>query len=200
MLVPFAISVPGSGQPIPEPAGATFHQHVYASSATLCGTSLVVVQPYLIVRKRDIITAYHSARRDRPLLAGMVAGAPPTIVPATSTTSPRSTATVSSTRPSPTNAAVIIDAVGEMFVASVSWRPHHRGRDVAGPRKWMMASVFSSLAGFGADVRVSAIAANQGDMAGISLAKLAVPMLAMMAIIAIYHRSLAVTAIRRSGC
>lgn len=63
-------------------------------------------------------------------------------------------------------------------------------RNLAGHVQWMMASVFFVLSpGLARLFGIAAIVANQGNMAGISLVKLAVPsMVAMMLIIVVFYR------------
>ncbi len=190
MLVPFAISVLGfSYSYYLNFAGATFHQHVHGISATLWYI-LVVVQPYLIVRRKDI-AGHRALGAIGTLLAGMVAGSALTIVPRNID----DVATLDRNgffNPTFAYFAVIIDVLlVSMFVASVVLAVLAiKRRDVAGHVQWMMASVFFVLSpGLARMFGIAAIVANQGDMAGISLVKLAVPsMLAMMAIIAIYYR------------
>jgi len=63
-------------------------------------------------------------------------------------------------------------------------------RDLAGHVQWLMASVFFVLSpGLARLFGIATIVAHQGNMAGISLVKLAVPsMLAMMALVVVYYR------------
>ena len=78
-----------------------------------------------------------------------------------------------------------------LFVASVVMAVvAMKRRDLAGHVQWMMASVFFVLSpGLARMFGIGMIMANQGDMTGISLVKLAVPsMLVMMALIAVYYR------------
>jgi hypothetical protein len=190
MLLPFAISLLGfSYSYFSKLADATFHQHVHGLSATLWYV-LVVVQPYLITRRQDV-------RRHRllgafaTLLAGVVAGSALTIIP-------KNIDDVASLDPNgffnPTFAyfAVIIDVVlVSLFLASVAMAIYRmKQRDLAGHVQWMMASVFFVLSpGLARLFGVAAIVANQGNMAGISLVKLAVPsMLAMALLIVVYYR------------
>jgi hypothetical protein len=190
MLVPFAISVLGfSYSYFFQLANATFHQHVHGISATLWYV-LVVVQPYLITRRLDI-------RRHRwfgaigTLLAGMVAGSALTIIP-------KNIDDVATLDPNgffnPTFAyfAVIIDFVlVSLFLISVGMAIYNmKQRNLAGHVQWMMASVFFVLSpGLARLFGIAVIVANQGNLAGISLVKLAVPsMIAMMLIIAVFYR------------
>jgi hypothetical protein len=190
MLVPFGISVLGfSYSYYLHLATATFHQHVHGISATLWYV-LVVLQPYLITRKHDV-------RRHRmfgaigTMLAGMVAGSALTIIP-------RNIDDVATLDPNgffnPTFAyfAVIIDfTLVSLFLLSVVMAIlRMKQRDVAGHVQWMMASVFFVLSpGLARLFGITAIVANQGNLAGISLVKLAVPsMIAMVALIVVFYR------------
>jgi hypothetical protein len=189
MLLPFGISVLGfSYSYYLNLANATFHQHVHGISATLWYV-LIVVQPYLIARKQDI-------RRHRllgaigTLLAGVVAGSALTIIP-------RNIDDVATLDPNgffnPTFAyfAVIVDfALVSMFIVSVGMAIYNmKLRNLAGHVQWMMASVFFVLSpGLARLFGIAAIVANQGNMAGISLVKLALPsMVAMMLLIVFYY-------------
>ncbi|MEG2941036.1 MAG: hypothetical protein RR969_05580 [Thermomonas sp.] len=189
MLVPFAISMLGfSYSYYLNLANATFHQHVHGLSATLWYV-LVVVQPYLIVRKRDI-QGHRALGAIATLVAGLVAGSALTIIP-------RNIDDVATLDPdgffNPTFAyfAVIIDVLlVSMFIASVVLAILAiKRRDVAGHVQWMMASVFFVLSpGLARMLGIAAIIANQGNLEGISLVKLAVPsMVLMMAIIGFYY-------------
>jgi hypothetical protein len=190
MLLPFAISVLGfSYSYYLNLAGATFHQHVHGISATLWYI-LVVVQPWLITRKGDI-------RRHRllgafaTLLAGMVAGSALTIIP-------KNIDDVATLDPNgffnPTFAyfAVIVDVLlVSLFLVSVAMAVvAMKRRDLAGHVQWMMASVFFVLSpGLARLFGIAWIGAHKGDMAGISLVKLATPsMLVMMLLIALFYR------------
>jgi hypothetical protein len=190
MLLPFAISVLGfSYSYYLNLASATFHQHVHGLSATLWYI-LVVVQPWLITRKGDI-------RRHRllgafaTLLAGVVAGSALTIIP-------KNIDDVATLDPNgffnPTFAyfAVIVDVLlVSLFLASVAMAVvAMKRRDLAGHVQWMMASVFFVLSpGLARLFGIAWIAAHKGDMAGISLVKLATPsMLVMMLLIALFYR------------
>lgn len=189
MLIPFAITLLGfSYSYFSKLADATFHQHVHGISATLWYV-LIVVQPYLIVRKQDI-------RRHRllgamgTLLAGVVAGSALTIIPL-------NIDDVATLDPNgffnPTFAyfAVIIDVLlVSMFIVSVAMAILSiKRRDLAGHVQWMMASVFFVLSpALARMLGIAAIVANQGNMEGISLVKLALPSMAVMvAIIGVYY-------------
>jgi len=190
MLIPFAISLLGfSYSYYLHLATATFHQHVHGISATLWYI-LVVVQPWLITRKLDV-RRHRALGAIGTLLAGVVAGSALTIIP-------RNIDDVATLDPNgffnPTFAyfAVIIDfALVSMFLTSVARAIHRmKQRDLAGHVQWMMASVFFVLSpGLARLFGIAAIVANQGNMAGISLVKLALPsMVAMMLLIVFYFR------------
>ncbi|MFT3806351.1 hypothetical protein [Arenimonas sp.] len=190
MLFPFAVSILGfSYSYYLNFTGSTFHQHVHGISATLWYL-LVVVQPYLITRRKDI-------RRHRlfgaigTLLAGVVAGSALTIIP-------KNIDDVAKLDPNgffnPTFAyfAVIIDVVlVGLFLVSVFMAIYEmKRRNLAGHVQWMMASVLAVLSpGLARLFGILFIVANQGNLDGISLVKLAVPsMIAMMLIIVVYFR------------
>lgn len=188
MLIPFAISVLGfSYSYYLNLANVTFHQHVHGLSATLWYV-LIVVQPYLIVRKNDI-PRHRMFGAIGTILAGLVAGSALTIVPL-------NIDDVAMLNPdgffNPTFAyfAVIIDVLlVSMFIASVVLAIFAmKRRDLPGHVQWMMASVFFVLSpGLARMLGIAAIIANQGNMEGISLVKLAVPsMIVMMSIIVFY--------------
>jgi len=190
MLMPFGISALGfSYSYYFNLANATFHQHVHGISATLWYV-LIVVQPYLITRKHDV-ARHRLFGALGTLLAGVVAGSALTIVP-------KNIDDVATLDPNgffnPTFAyfAVIVDVVLiSLFLASVGMAIYQmKQKNVAGHVQWMMASVFAVLSpGLARLFGVAAIMANQGDMAGISLVKIAVPsMLAMMLLIVFYYR------------
>lgn len=190
MLIPFAISILGfSYSYYLNLANATFHQHVHGISATLWYV-LVVVQPYLIARKRDV-ASHHALGAIGTLLAGLVAGSALTIVPL-------NIDDVATLDPNgffnPTFAyfAVIVDVLlVSMFVASVVLAILAiKRRDLAGHVQWLMASVFFVLSpGLARMLGIGMIIANKGNMDGISLVMLSVPStLVMIAIIAFYFR------------
>lgn len=190
MLVPFGISVLGfSYSYYFNLANATFHQHVHGISATLWYV-LVVAQPYLITRKLDI-QRHRLFGAIGTLLAGVVAGSALTIIP-------KNIDDVASLDQNgffdPTFAyfAVIIDFVlVSLFLISVAMAIYNmKQRNLGGHVQWMMASVFFVLSpGLARLFGIAAIVANQGNMAGISLVKLAVPsMVAMMLIIVVFYR------------
>lgn len=190
MLLPFAISVLGfSYSYYFNLRGATFHQHVHGLSATLWYI-LVVVQPWLITRRRDV-PRHRLLGAFATLLAGVVAGSALTIIP-------KNIDDVATLDPNgffnPTFAyfAVIVDVVlVSLFLASVAMAiVAMKRRDLAGHVQWMMASVFFVLSpGLARMFGIAWIMANQGNMAGISLVKLALPsMLVMMALVLVYYR------------
>ena len=188
MLIPFAISILGfSYSYYLNLANATFHQHVHGISATLWYV-LIVVQPYLIARKQDI-QRHRALGAVATLVAGIVAGSALTIIPLNiddvATLSPDGFF-------NPTFAyfAVIIDVllVGMFAISVVMAIFAIKRRDLASHVQWMMASVFFVLSpGLARLLGIAAIIANQGNLEGISLVKLAVPSMAvMMAIIVFY--------------
>lgn len=181
MLLPFAISILGfSYSYYFNLANATFHQHVHGISATLWYV-LVVVQPYLIARKRDV-ASHRALGAIGTLLAGLVAGSALTIIPL-------NIDDVATLDPNgffnPTFAyfAVVIDVLLiSMFIASVVLAILAiKRRDLAGHVQWMMASVFFVLSpALARMMGIAAIIANKGDMTGISLTGLALPATGVM--------------------
>jgi uncharacterized membrane-anchored protein len=148
------------------------------------------VHPGQITRKQDV-------RRHRllgafaTLLAGGVAGSALTIIP-------KNIDDVATLDPNgffnPTFAyfAVIVDVMlVSLFLASVTMAVvAMKRRDLAGHVQWMMDSVFFVLSpGLARLFGIAAIVANKGDMAGISLVKLAMPsMVVMMVLIVAFYR------------
>jgi len=188
MLVPFAISVVGfSYSYYLNLPNATFHQHVHGLSATLWYV-LVVVQPYLIVRRRDI--QRHRALGSAGLIiAGVVAGSALTIIPRNID----NVATLDANgffNPTFAYFATMIDVVlVSMFIVSVGMAIHSiRRRDVAGHVQWVIASVFFVLSpGLARLIGLGVIMAKAGNLEGITLAGLAVPsMVVMIALIVLY--------------
>ena len=190
MLFPFAISILGFSYSYYLQLGkATFHQHVHGLSATAWYV-LVVLQPYLIARRNDV-RLHRTLGAIATLVAGLVAGSALTIIP-------KNIDDVATLDPqgffNPTFAyfAVIIDFVlVSLFIASVVMAIlRMKQRDLAGHVQWIMASVFFVLSpGLARLFGIATIVAHQGNMAGISLVKLALPsMLVMMAIIVVYYR------------
>lgn len=189
MLLPFAISILGfSYSYYLRLSSATFHQHVHGLSATLWYV-LVVVQPYLIVRQRNI-QRHRTLGAMSVLVAGVVAGSALTIIP-------KNIDNVNELdvngffNPTFAYFAVGIDfLLVSLFVASVALAILAiKRKDLAGHVQWLMASVFFVLSpGLARMLGLALITARQGNMEGISLAKLAVPsMLAMLALIAPYY-------------
>lgn len=190
MLLPFVISLLGFSYSYYSQLGkATFHQHVHGLSATLWYV-LVILQPWLIARRQDI-RAHRLYGAFATLVAGVVAGSALTIIP-------KNIDDVAQLDPNgffnPTFAyfAVIVDVLlVSLFLASVTMAiVAMKRRDTAGHVQWMMASVFAVLSpGLARMFGIGWIAAHKGDMAGISLVKLAVPsMLVMMLLITLFWR------------
>jgi hypothetical protein len=189
MLLPFAISILGfSYSYYLRLSSATFHQHVHGISATLWYV-LVVVQPYLVVRRRNV-QGHRALGAMALLVAGVVAGSALTIIP-------KNIDDVGTLDENgffdPTFAyfAVLIDLLlVSMFLASVCMAILRiKRKDLSGHVQWLMASVFFVLSpGLARLLGLSLIVANQGNMDGISLVKLAVPsMAAMIALVGLYY-------------
>lgn len=189
MLVPFAISVLGfSYSYYLRLSSATFHQHVHGLSATLWYV-LVVVQPYLVVRRKNF-RQHRTLGALALLLAGVVAGSALTIIPKNIDDVEKLD---SNGFFNPTFAyfAVLIDfLLVSLFIASVGMAILSiKRRDLSGHVQWLMASVFFVLSpGLARMLGLAAIMAHQGNMEGISLVRLAVPAMAtMLALIVLYY-------------
>jgi hypothetical protein len=188
MLIPFAISVLGfSYSYYLTLATATFHQHVHGISATLWYV-LVVVQPYLIVRKRDV-QRHRSLGALGLILAGVVAGSAFTIIP-------KNIDNVETLDPNgffnPTFAyfATVIDFVlVSMFIASVGLAVLSiKRKNVADHLQWMLASVLFVLSpGLARLLGLGIIVAREGNMDGVSLVNLAVPSMAVMTALIVFY-------------
>ena len=188
MLLPFAITLLGFSFSYFSKLGqATFHQHVHGISATLWYI-LVLVQPWLITRRRDVVN-HRLLGAVGTLLAGMVAGSALSIIP-------KNIDNVATLDPdgffNPTFAyfACIVDVVLiAVFVVSVLMAVvAMKRRDLQGHVQWMMASVFAVLSpALARMLGIGMIMANKGDMTGISLIGVAVPsMLVMLALVTLY--------------
>lgn len=188
MLIPFAITILGfSFTYFLNFSNATFHQHVHGLSATAWYV-LIVVQPYLVVRRKDV-KSHRSLGVVATILAGIVAGSALTIVPA-------NIDNVETLDPagffSPTFAyfAVIIDLVMvSMFIASVVLAIFAiKRKDLASHVQWMMASVFFVLSpAVGRMLGIAAITINQGSTEGISLVGLSVPSFFVMISLIVFY-------------
>lgn len=189
MLIPFVISVLGfTYSYFSKLSSATFHQHVHGISATLWYV-LVILQPYLITRKKNI-QRHKSLGTIGLILAGIVAGSALTIIP-------KNIDNIEELdmngffNPTFAYSATLVDFVlVSMFIISVSLAILNiKKRNLSGHVQWLMASVFFVLSpGLARLLGVGAIIFNQGNMEGITLVKLAVPTLAvMMALIAFFY-------------
>lgn len=189
MLIPFAISILGFSYSYYMTLNtATFHQHVHGLSATLWYV-LVVVQPYLIVRKQDV-QRHRTLGAVGLILAGVVAGSAFAIIP-------KNIDNVQTLDPngffSPTFAyfASVIDFVlVSMFITSVGMAIISiKQKNVVNHVQWLLASVLFVLSpGLARLLGLSVIVAREGNMDGVSLVKLAVPSMAvMMALIVFFY-------------
>ncbi len=189
MLIPFFISLVGFSYSYYLKLGeATFHQHVHAISAT-AWYILVIVQPYLIVRKQKI-------QRHRKLgiigilIAGMVAGSAFAIIP-------KNIDNVAQLKSdgffNPTIAyfVTILDFVlVSMFLVSVGLAILKiRQRDLSGHVQWLMASVFFVLSpALLRMMGLGAIIINKGSIEGITMTQMAIPtMIGMLALIVLFY-------------
>lgn len=189
MLLPFAISVLGFSYSyyLALPT-ATFHQHVHGISATLWYI-LVVVQAYLIVRKKSV-QRHKSLGAIGLILAGVVAGSALAIIP-------KNIDNIETLDENgffnPTFAyfATLIDFVlVSMFITSVGLAILSiKQKLLASHVQWLMASVLFVLSpGLARLLGLGVIIARDGNMEGITLVSLAMPSLVvMMSLIVFYY-------------
>ncbi len=189
MLIPFVISILGfSYSYYFNLADATFHQHVHGISATLWYV-LVVVQPYLIIRKQNI-QKHKTLGTIGILLAGIVAGSAFTIIP-------KNIDNVNELdvngffNPTFAYFAVLIDFVLVcMFIVSVSLAILSiKKKNVSAHVQWLMASVFFVLSpALARMLGIGAIFMNKGSIEGITLIGMALPsMMIMLILIVIFY-------------
>ena len=189
MLIPFFISILGfSYSYYFNLANATFHQHVHGISATLWYI-LVIVQPYLIVRKQRI-QRHKTLGTIGILLAGIVAGSAFTIIP-------KNIDNVNELdvngffNPTFAYFAVLIDFVlVSMFIVSVCLAILSiKKKNVSAHVQWLMASVFFVLSpALARMLGIGAIFMNKGSIEGITLIGMALPsMMIMLILIVIFY-------------
>lgn len=169
-------------------ANATFHQHVHGISATLWYV-MVIVQLYLIVRKQNI-QRHRTLGTIGIILAGIVAGSAFAIIP-------KNIDDVGALDANgffnPTFAyfAAFIDFVLVfMFVVSVSLAILSiRNRRLTDHVQWLMASVFFVLSpALLRMLGIGAIILNEGSIEGITMVKMSLPtMIVMAALIVTYY-------------
>lgn len=189
MLIPFVISILGfSYSYYFNLANATFHQHVHGISATLWYI-LVIVQPYLIVRKQSF-QRHKTLGTIGIILAGIVAGSAFAIIPK-NIDNVKALDVNGFFNPTFAYFATIIDFVlVSMFVLSVSLAILNiKKRKLADHVQWLMASVFFVLSP--AMLRmlgIGAIFLNEGNMEGITMVKMSIPtMIVMIALIVTFY-------------
>ncbi len=189
MLLPFLISVLGfSYSYYFNLADATFHQHIHGISATLWYI-MVIVQPYLIVRKNNM-QRHKTFGTIGIILAGIVAGSAFSIIP-------KNIDDVTSLdingffNPTFAYFAAWIDLILVcMFVLSVSLAILNiRKKNLTGHVQWLMASVFSVLSpALLRMIGIGAIFMNKGSIEGITMVKMAIPtMIVMLVLTSIFY-------------
>jgi tellurite resistance protein TehA-like permease len=189
MLIPFLISILGfSYSYYLNLANATFHQHVHAISATLWYI-LVIVQPYLIIRKQSI-QRHRTLGTIGIILAGMVAGSAFAIIP--KNIDNVNTLDVNGFfNPTIAYFVTLLDFVLIcMFVLSVSLAILNiKKRNLSGHVQWLMASVFFVLSpALSRMLGIVAIFLNNGNIEGITMVKMAIPtMIVMLALIVFFY-------------
>ncbi|MBK9734335.1 MAG: hypothetical protein IPO92_04945 [Saprospiraceae bacterium] len=189
MLIPFVISVLGfSYSYYFNLANATFHQHVHGISATLWYI-IVIVQPYLIIRKQNI-QRHKTLGTIGIVLAGIVAGSAFTIIP-------KNIDNVNELdingffNPTFAYFAVLIDFVLVcMFIVSVTLAILSiKKKNLSAHVQWLMASVFFVLSpALARMLGIAAIIINKGSIEGITLSGMALPsMIIMLVLIVIFY-------------
>lgn len=189
MLIPFVISILGfSYSYFSKLSSATFHQHIHGISATLWYV-LVIVQPFLITRKKNILL-HITLGTIGIILAGIVAGSALAIIPK-NIDNVKELDVNGFFNPTFAYFATLIDfLLISMFVISVALAILSiKKKNLSDHVQWLMASVFFVLSpGLARLLGLIAITVNKGNMDGISLEKLATPtMLIMIALIAFYY-------------
>ena len=189
MLIPFVISVLGfSYSYYFNLANATFHQHVHGISATLWYV-LVIVQPYLIIRKQSI-QRHKTLGTIGIILAGIVAGSAFAIIQ--KNIDNVTTLDINGFfNPTIAYFVTLLDFVLVcMFVVSVSLAILSiKKKNLSGHVQWLMASVFFVLSpALSRMLGIVAIFINNGNMVGITLVKMAIPtMIVMLLLILIFY-------------
>lgn len=189
MLVPFVISVLGfSYSYYFNLANATFHQHVHGISATLWYI-LVIVQPYLIIRKQSI-QRHKTLGTIGIILAGIVAGSAFTIIPK-NIDNVKKLDINGFFNPTFAYFAVVIDFVlVTMFIVSVSLAILSiKKKKLSDHVQWLMASVFFVLSpALARMLGIGAIFINKGNTEGITFIGMALPsMIVMLVLIVIFY-------------
>ena len=188
MLVPFIISLLGfSYSYYSKLSSATFHQHVHGISATLWYI-LVIVQPYLITRKKNV-RSHRSLGTIGLILAGIVAGSAFTIIPK-NIDNVKELDINGFFNPTFAYFATFIDFVLVlMFVISVGLSILSiKKKKLSDHVQWLMASVFFVLSpGLARLMGLIALTINKGNMEGISLEKLAIPTTIVMLILILFY-------------
>lgn len=189
MLIPFVISILGfSYSYYFNLANATFHQHVHGISATLWYI-LVIVQPYLIIRKQNI-QRHKTLGTVGIILAGIVAGSALTIIPK-NIDNVKELDMNGFFNPTFAYFAVVIDFVlVSMFIVSVSLAILSiKKKNLSSHVQWLMASVFFVLSpALARMLGISAIIMNKGSFEGITLIGMALPsIIVMLVLIVIFY-------------
>ncbi len=189
MLIPFVISILGfSFSYFLNFANATFHQHVHGISATLWYI-LVIVQPYLITRKQSI-QRHKTLGTIGIILAGIVTGSAFTIIPK-NIDNVKELDIHGFFNPTLAYFFALIDFVLIcMFIVSVSLAILSiKSKKLTDHVQWLMASVFFVLSpALGRMLGIGAVILNNGNMEGISGAKMAIlAMIVMFVLIIIFY-------------
>lgn len=189
MLIPFVISILGfSYSYYFDLANATFHQHVHGISATLWYV-LVIIQPYLIIRKQNI-QRHRTFGTIGIILSGIVAGSALTLIP-NNIDNVKELDINGFFNPTFAYFAVVIDFVlVSMFIVSVTLAILSiKKKDLSAHVQWLMASVFFVLSpALARMLGIGAIIVNKGSIEGITLIGMALPsMMVMLALIVLFY-------------
>lgn len=189
MMLPFVVSVLGfSYSYYLNLSNATFHQHIHGISATLWYI-LVMVQPYLIVRKQNV-QKHRKLGVFAIMLAGIVAGSSLAMIPK-NIDNVESLDVNGFFNPTFAYFATFIDLIliGMFLVSVICSIQAIKQKRLSDHVQWLVASIFFVLSpallrmlGFGA------ILLNEGSMEGITMVGLAFPtMLVMLLLITVYY-------------
>jgi hypothetical protein len=189
MMIPFIISILGfSYSYYFNLANATFHQHIHGISATLWYI-LIIVQPYLIVRKQRI-ERHKTLGTVGLMLAGIVAGSAFSIIPK-NIDNVKDLDINGFFNPTIAYFVTILDFVlVTLFVVSVCLAILDiKKKNITGHVQWLMASVFFVLSpALLRMIGIVAIFMNKGDIKGIMMVNMAIPtMIVMLALIVIFY-------------
>lgn len=189
MLIPFVISVLGfSYSYYFNLSNATFHQHVHGISATLW-YFLVILQPYLIIRKKKI-QSHRTLGTIGFILAGIVAGSAFTIIPK-NIDNVKDLDIHGAFNPTIAYFFTFIDFfLISLFTISVCFAVLSiKQKNLSGHVQWLMASVFFVLSpGLARLLTIGIMIINKGNPEGILMDNLAlISFIFMIVLITIFY-------------